>query len=123
MTKKLIIRTLEEVYDLWIAALRSGKYKQTRKVLRDNEGFCCLGVLCDLSRKDGGPKWNEGGWGDYIFKDEIEGLPVIMSKFMQISREEETTLMRMNDDDEASFKEIADYIEKELKPKALSRAS
>lgn len=33
----------------WVAALRSGKYKQGRGKLRtaDNK-FCCLGVLCNL---------------------------------------------------------------------------
>lgn len=32
----------------WIAALRSGKYNQTQQRLQDNEGYCCLGVACDL---------------------------------------------------------------------------
>lgn len=38
----------------WVAALRSGNYKQTKYVLRDPEGFCCLGVLCDIS---GAGRW------------------------------------------------------------------
>lgn len=33
----------------WVAALRSGQYKQGRGRLRDKENnFCCLGVLCNL---------------------------------------------------------------------------
>lgn len=32
----------------WIAALRSGEYKQTVSSLRDDNGFCCLGVLEDI---------------------------------------------------------------------------
>lgn len=32
----------------WIAALRSGEYEQTRGALNDENGFCCLGVACDL---------------------------------------------------------------------------
>lgn len=33
----------------WIAALRSGKYRQARKTLRDASGaMCCLGVLCAI---------------------------------------------------------------------------
>ena len=32
----------------WIAALRSGKYRQTRGRLNDADGFCCLGVACDV---------------------------------------------------------------------------
>lgn len=29
----------------WVKALCSGKYQQTRKVLKDENGYCCLGVL------------------------------------------------------------------------------
>lgn len=37
---------------LWVEALRSGKYKQTTKGnLKDDEGHCCLGVLCEMSKK------------------------------------------------------------------------
>src|SRR6478752_3030143 len=32
----------------WQEALLSGKYKQTRNVLNDGNGYCCLGVLCDI---------------------------------------------------------------------------
>lgn len=42
----------------WIKALRSGDYKQTKATLRDTEGFCCLGVLCDIYHKEiGNGKW------------------------------------------------------------------
>lgn len=38
----------------WLAALRSGKYKQGHGVLRDKDnGFCCLGVYCDLTSEPG----------------------------------------------------------------------
>lgn len=33
---------------LWIAALRSGKYKQAQGRLKTDVGFCCLGVACDM---------------------------------------------------------------------------
>lgn len=33
----------------WIEALKSGKYKQTRKVLGNTEGHCCLGVACEVA--------------------------------------------------------------------------
>lgn len=32
----------------WVAALRSGKYTQAKEKLRSPDGFCCLGVACDL---------------------------------------------------------------------------
>jgi hypothetical protein len=33
----------------WVAELRSGKYRQTRSRLYDGEGYCCLGVACEVS--------------------------------------------------------------------------
>ncbi len=39
----------------WLEALTSGEYKQTKGALHrkkgKKEGFCCLGVLCDLAVK------------------------------------------------------------------------
>jgi hypothetical protein len=44
----------------WVAALRSGEYQQGRNFLRTDEGFCCLGVLCDLAAKASiGVYWSE----------------------------------------------------------------
>src|SRR3954467_3257157 len=45
--------TPKEVRAKWVAALRSGEYKQTKSYLHDEQGYCCLGVLCDLAVKDG----------------------------------------------------------------------
>lgn len=46
----------------WVAALRSGRYKQGRSRLRKKDDtFCCLGVACDLLIQDGLlPPWEEG---------------------------------------------------------------
>ena len=84
----------EEVKDLLTGALRSGKYPQTTGFLRCdvpgiNEsveppepveaGFCCMGVLCDIS-KIGAWKWDDtaGNYsylgGCYDLPDEGEGL-------------------------------------------------
>lgn len=49
------------VKDKWLAALRSGEYKQGQESLHvkgedgEPDKFCCLGVLCDLAVKDGLP--------------------------------------------------------------------
>lgn len=37
----------------WVAALKSGEYGQANGVLRAGDGYCCLGVLCDLAEKAG----------------------------------------------------------------------
>ena len=34
---------------LWVEALRSGEYAQYLGYLHTNDGFCCLGVACDIS--------------------------------------------------------------------------
>jgi hypothetical protein len=38
----------EDVKNKWVAALRSGEYKQCRGVLKTEKGHCCLGVLCEV---------------------------------------------------------------------------
>lgn len=43
-----------EVKEKWIAALRSGEYRQARGVLNDGQGgYCCLGVLCEVAKQEG----------------------------------------------------------------------
>lgn len=37
----------------WIDALRSGEYQQAKGSLRKPEGFCCLGVACDVAINNG----------------------------------------------------------------------
>ena len=41
----------KDVKAKWVAALRSGEYKQTQNRLREGNAFCCLGVLCNLHAK------------------------------------------------------------------------
>lgn len=38
---------------LWLDALRSGDYRQTQNTLKDNDGYCCLGVLCHVAAEAG----------------------------------------------------------------------
>ena len=50
-----------KVRDMWADALESGRFQQTTGKLRNDEGYCCLGVLCDLAIENGvAIKW-EGG--------------------------------------------------------------
>lgn len=42
----------KNVADKWVAALRSGKYRQGRGRLYDGERFCAIGVLHELFRRD-----------------------------------------------------------------------
>ena len=46
----------KELKERWVSALRSGVYKQTKHYLCDDQGWCCLGVLCNLVDPNG---WQE----------------------------------------------------------------
>lgn len=42
-----------DILERVITALESGNYEQGKGVLRKNDRWCCLGVMCDLAVKDG----------------------------------------------------------------------
>ena len=110
---KKIHRSREEVIRLWVKALRSGKYKQGTGVLREGDRFCCLGVLCDLNRIDGGAEWETTFWMNHYYfygGDDIR-LPNKIKKFVGLSASKERSLAGLNDGGK-SFREIADVIEK-----------
>jgi hypothetical protein len=104
-----------ELKNSWLEALRSGNYKQSRLILRGRDGYCCLGVLCDLHPD---VDWirNTSGCAFYPFGvDEgyLGYLPDKASSWSGLTDEQQNILMIMNDDSK-SFEEIADYIEKNL---------
>ncbi len=37
----------------WVAALRSGEFKQCRKMLCNGQEYCCLGVACEVYIREG----------------------------------------------------------------------
>jgi len=57
----------QEIKAKWLEALRSGEYKQGMKKLKSGDNFCCLGVLCDIYRKETG----KGEWKEIIEPGEI----------------------------------------------------
>lgn len=96
----------------WIKALRSGEYTQTIGTLRRDNSFCCLGVLCDVIDPS---LWEVRPLTGNITYEGLQGsLSSNTRKKYNISYEQETKLMKMNDKENKSFKEIADYIEKEM---------
>lgn len=42
--------TREEALKDWLAALRSKNYHQANGALRDGDGYCCLGLFCEIVR-------------------------------------------------------------------------
>jgi hypothetical protein len=91
-----------ELKSKWVAALRSGEYRQGKYALRSGSSFCCLGVLCVLadvapeqsteSPEDGNP---------YEWVNQTVGPAY-------------EQLVTMNDAEGKTFPEIADYIEANL---------
>lgn len=88
----------------WIAALRSGEFKQTRGYLKDDAGYCCLGVLCKVQGAD---------FSKLVLKDiSLRGFDG------GTTLEDRRRLADMNDGrdghSEHSFAQIADFIETKL---------
>lgn len=102
----------------WVEALTSGAYKQTTGTLRDSNGFCCLGVLCDITKDEVDGVWEDDrmhikgeGFG-YTFNlpHSVRELVGLSSHGGYISVGK--SLAGMNDSGQ-DFNTIADVIKKE----------
>lgn len=95
----------------WITALRSGKYKQGRFALKhmEEDTYCCLGVLCEISGKTYKPD-------DAALTQEIADWAGLKEchGFIEFKRGN-LSLIRLNDERKRSFKQIAAYIERNWK--------
>jgi hypothetical protein len=87
----------------WIAALRSGKYKQGRHRLAHAGRYCCLGVLCEILAL------RQGNWS--LYDAQLPGSHV--REMVGLDTAEAVRLANMNDA-KMSFKAIADWIEENL---------
>ena len=109
----------EDVKKRWVKALRSGEYDQGTGGLKE-DGFCCLGVLCDLHRKETGGEWNMLGLiGVYLGEQnflpnavmEWAGLTVIDPV---VKHNDYMDNLSTINDSGADFNTIADLIEAQL---------
>jgi len=108
---------------LWVDALRSGDYEQAQGQLKDENRFCCLGVLCDISNLD------DFSWEGDTFVDDnrmdsaITELPTEVSKWLGIGNfntnpdligKDGSTFSAayLNDSAGYTFDEIADAVER-----------
>ena len=112
-----------EVMKKWTKALRSGKYKQGIEELKnENNEFCCLGVLCDISKKG---KWGKGG---VYYPKKKKGMSGLLPQSIRswagmhstdgsviVNDELATDLTSLNDTEGYSFNDIADFIETNYK--------
>ena len=113
------------VKERWLAALRSGDYKQGKDSLKTEANtFCCLGVLCDVVKDDLGAYWSEvepGAWRKSFMVDGVyyntEYPPYEVNELIPtLTMGQRSTLIRMNDTAGSvnTFAVIADYIEENL---------
>ena len=118
----------QEIKQKWITALTGGKYKQAKNFLQTEDGFCCLGVLCDLYSEETKIPWacNPDGARTYLYAHDVlppevkgwAGLDSINPRINDTNTTNDsniaTTLAALNDDWELSFSQIADLIQKNL---------
>ena len=115
---------MNENAEKWVAALRSGEYKQGRKTLQSKEGFCCLGVACDLAVKAGLPiivgtrnintDFGTGIKEVITYDGKPDYLPPIVQKWLGLSTASggyKDGNLAIQNDFGSSFAEIADIIE------------
>jgi hypothetical protein len=113
----------------WLKALRSGDYPRTTGQLRDENGFCCLGVLCNIHAQEH-PELAVKETSKFSYMDASGHLPpavVEWAGLRDVAEEEAedeptdvkvtyrgqaTTLVNLNDTDKLSFKQIANVIER-----------
>ena len=119
----------------WVADLRSGKFPQTTTVLRNGNGYCCLGVLCDLYSRETGVEWAVPNdydtctmhGADSVLPEEVRiwaGLAHEHGGYVAVSKDYDegeittvdhsATLTELNDSWEYDFRQIADVIEEQL---------
>jgi hypothetical protein len=101
---------------LWAKALESGKYAQTTHTLRDDTGFCCLGVACDIFRQ----ATKQGKWRYNKFFIDGESkksiLPDTVANWFGLDQndpylgEDSSNATRLNDQLNKDFLQIAKMV-------------
>lgn len=105
-----------EIKQRWVAALRSGEYKQGTGILHRDDKYCCLGVLCDLHAKETDGEWTTYDDWTYSYLNSVGLLPRTVCAWSGIDYElpNENELIALNDTKGKDFNEIADFIEEKL---------
>ena len=119
-----------EARTLWAEALESGEYEQTKSVLEDEEGFCCLGVACVVA-EEWGIKVNRHRDTDELVGEDLDEQPAVQW-WLGLKDEEgsfklhpkteggvrtSSSLVHLNDGGHRTFAELAAIIRAE--PKGL----
>jgi len=102
----------------WADALRSGKYKQGRHQLQFEDGYCCMGVACEVFIKPKDLELYCGRIEGVLPRDQRKApkwLKKITEMYFRISDEPGSlsNLEYINDMSDYTFDLIADIIELE----------
>lgn len=128
-----------EVKQKWIDALRSGNYEQGSEKLRTVNGYCCLGVLCDIYAQENNTQWKFSGNEEtnlqpmdyWYFLDQSEFLPQSVMNWAGLGTHNPSVRVYCEDSDGEderyyndeianvndsgySFSQIADIIQQQL---------
>lgn len=124
-----------QIKQKWVDALRSGDYQQGESRLFDGKNYCCLGVLCDIYRKE----TNNEDWtlrysefeshDKWYFAEQSEVLPENVMDWAGLTEVNPTIYGEENcngeeikvshdiaslNDSGYNFKELSNYIEEQL---------
>jgi uncharacterized protein YeaC (DUF1315 family) len=97
-----------EIKQKWVDALRSGKYDQGSEKLRSYQGYCCLGVLCDLYAQEQNVEWEFRGVDEddrqvleyWYFDGEGEFLPKSVREWAGLSISSPQVRVDVTEDDD-----------------------
>lgn len=116
----------------WLAALRSGDYRQgTDRLNYGNATYCCLGVLCEIAVAERAtePATRVGDGSTMMYGWSSTTPPEAVMAWAGIDDERrfpalntgtplewtaQNVLIEMNDGQGASFEQIADWVEENL---------
>jgi len=110
---KLTNEDIEQI-KTWIAALRSGEYKQSKHRLETQGGYCCLGVACKVVIPIDKLELNQYGLINGEYSDEQTYAPEWLKKINSDTEFWKTygeSLAGLNDSKGYSFEAIAQIIE------------
>ena len=97
-----------KIKEVWVNALRSGKYEQGSEKLRSVTGYCCLGVLCDIYAQEHNTQWEFRGDEeinpqpmDYWYFDEhSEFLPESVMNWAELKTHNPTVRIDVEDNED-----------------------
>jgi hypothetical protein len=104
-----------------LVALRSGEYTQTKEALQNSRGHCCLGVMCEVYEKETGDSIDRKTSGNITGgnlrrHEKVQAWVGLLTPSGDITislpnSSKHISLAHMNDRDDKTFSEIADFIE------------